>query len=348
MADLESLRAQLTPVQCEILNAVWDFYRQRAEWISARVLHHRFGKEAVRSALQQLGGSIAYEAKDSGKERYGLTFLGVLLTDQEEEIEQLFAGYLSYLRDRFDADPGIELVKSQEVEAALHLSVDQSRFLSRLIRLGHFYGDGGSFGDQEWSVGLPYNVEDLLLVKDFRAFVRMSVVREFDPSVPVFDRERIQYLLARPQKNEPHDEFAFISEAGLREQLWEDWQEAQKVHAADARKSCVILCGGVLEGILLDALASDRTLARERYTRPRGRRPVDLHQWSLADLIDVAEEHGILRKATIHLSQALREYRNLIHPGRQMRAGMIMSKEEANIAINVVRICLRELATRRG
>lgn len=346
MADLENLRAQLTPVQRDILNAIWDFHRERAEWITARVLHHRFSKEAVRSALQELGGRIAYEARDAGKERYGLTLLGLLLTDQGEEIEQLLAGYLSYLRDRFDADPGIELVKSQEVEAALHLSAEQSRLLRQLIRLGHFYGNGGSFGDQEWSVGLPYNVEDLLSVKDFRAFVRTSVVREFDPAVPVFDRERIQYLSARPQKEEPHDEFAFISEAGLREQLWEDWQEAQKIHEANARKSCMILCGGILEGILLDALTSDPTRARDTYERLRGKRPPDLPQWNLGDLVDVAKELAILQNATIHLSHALREYRNLIHPGRQVQRGIKISKEQADIAINVVRICLRELATR--
>lgn len=355
VTQLDNLRKRLTDDQRAILNAIWQHYcgqkeqRKEERWILVRVLHHGFGKTAVRLALEKLGGSIVFEGRDNaGKDRYQLTFLGVLLTDQGEEAEQLLVRYLEYVRDRFVSDPEIDMIKSQEIEAALGLTAYQSRFLKQLIQLSSLWSRSATFDDEAWNAGVPHDVDEFPSIQDFRSYVRQHALKGFDPAMPINGSERISYLLRRSQEDRPSDEFWFISNPDVQRQLAADWQEAQRVHQAKAWKSCVILCGGILEGMLLDVLRQDEQQAREVYQRLRKKPPPDLTGWYLVDLVDVAKETGILAKGTDHLSHAIREFRNLIHPGRQIREKVKLTEEEADIALSVVRICLRELAALRG
>lgn len=347
VAELDDLRERLTGEQRVILNTIWHYYCERNQWIPVRVLHQKFGKALVLSALERLGGSIAFESRDASKERYQLTFLGVLLTGHSEEAEELLVRYVEYVRDRFLSDPETDIVTSQEVGTALGLTADRSRFLGRLISLGHFWGSGAGFGEQEWRVGLPNNVDELPSVRDFRAYVRARAVEVFDPAVPVGESQRMIYLLSRRREQEPRGEFWFIRDARLEKLLAGDWEEAQQVHRGRAWKSCVLLCGGIVEGVLLDALGRDEQAARKVYDRLRRKSAPELDQWYLGDLVDVAEERGIFPKTAFHLTHGLRELRNLVHPGRQLRQTLEITEAEGNIALEVVRICLRELGGRQ-
>lgn len=348
VTELNNFREQLTEDQRTILNAIWDYFLTHHQWIPVRVLHQRFGKATARSALEQLGGSIVFEARDSGKECYQLSFLGVLLTHQGEEGERLLVKYLEYLRQRFLSDPEIERVTSQEVEAALRLDTQKSSLLNQLINISRLWGGSSSHGPEGWTAGMPDDVDDLPSIPDLRAYVQAYALKNFDPAVPVDERVRIGYFLGTSQKKGLPSEFAFIRDPGLQSQLSEDWQEAQAVHGVKAWKSCVVLCGGILEGMLFDAVSKDEQRAREAFSRLRHKSPPKLERWDLKEFVDVAEEMSILSKGTVHLGHALREFRNLIHPGRQMRQKVKVTEKEANIALDAVRICIRELASLAG
>lgn len=99
------LRAQLCESERRLLGEIWQYRRDRYEWVPTRVLHHRLGKDGVVTALNKLGGSIVRVVRDGGRDRYQLLFLGVLLTDDGQAAERLWAQYLAYLRDRFRRDP---------------------------------------------------------------------------------------------------------------------------------------------------------------------------------------------------------------------------------------------------
>lgn len=201
MDPLETLRAQLTDDQRALLTAIWDYCQQKNQWIPRQVLHGTFqalGKAGVRNALHQLGGSIVFESREDGKERYKLTALGSLLTDQGQEAERLLIRYLGYIREQYRSNPEIEKVSSQDVESNLGLTPQQSRTLRNLIELGHFYGGGGAgWGAQEWYAGVPDDLDELPSVQDLGRYVRGHVLRGYDPSVPFDEPGRLRYHASR-------------------------------------------------------------------------------------------------------------------------------------------------------
>ena len=324
VAELDLIRKRLTNDQRVILNAIWERFRDQSDWISRRILQQRFGKPAVHACLEQLGDSVVREFQDDGKDCYRLTFLGVLLTDQGEESEQLLARYLEYVRKRSKSDPSLEWVGSQEVEAALGLPSHRSRLLRQLIRLSHWWGGGSGFGDQEWTVGVPVDVDDLPPEPDLRGYIREHVLTHFPPGAPSSER------------GEPRGEFWFVSDPALQRQLRADWHEAQDVYQVRGWKSCVILCGGILEGMLLDALAR------------HGAAPVESDRSDLASLVETARGRGILSAGTPPLGFALQEFRHLIHPGRAPHRKVGVTRDEAETALVAVRMCMRQMAASHG
>lgn len=323
-AELDVLRERLTADQRAVLNAIWDHYLAHNQWVPRRLLHQRFGKPAALATLEQLGENIICEARDNGKDYYRLTFLGVLLTDQGEESEELLVRYLEYVRDRCKTNPSLEWMGSQEVEAALGLTAARSRLLRQLIRLSHWWGGGSGFGDQEWTVGVPVDVDDLFPESDLRGYVREHVLTHFPPGAPSRNAEK------------PRGEFWFIRDPDLQRQLAANWREAQDVYQVRGWKSCVILCGGILEEMLLDALG------REGYAAPESGAS------DLAALMQAARDRGILGTGTPPLGHALRDFRHLIRPGLPARERVEVTRDDAEAALIAVRMCLRQIAASRG
>ena len=323
LAELDGLRRGLTDDQRAIINATWTHYRDRGEWIPCRALHHLFGKTAVLACLEQLGANVIRGMEEDQEEYYRLTFLGVLLTAQGEESEQLLAQYLEYVRNRFRDDPRLEWVGSQEVESSLKLTTDRSRLLRQLIRLSHWWGGGSGFGDQEWTVGVPIDVEEIPPGPDLRSYIRQHVLTHFHPQEP-------SAPAAKPRR-----EFWFIEEPTLQRQLSMDWREAQDAYQVRRLKSCVVLCGGVLEAVLLSVLP------RKCHT------PVPSSQ-NLSGLLEAATARGILVTGIPPLNPALREFSDLIHPGLFPGGKLELTQEDAEAALVVVRMCLRQISAWRG
>jgi len=321
--EIETLRSSLTGEQRAILNAVWEQFRDQNEWFSRGALHRRWREAAVRACLQHLGSGILREIEEDGEHYYRLTFLGVLLTDQGVESEELLARYLEYIRNRWASDPRLEWIGSQEVETALCLTPQRSRLLRQLIRLSHWWGGGSGFGDQEWTVGVPVNVDDLPPEGDLRAYVRGHVLSHFPPGPDTV------------QAGKARGDFWFISEPALQRRLTLDWREAQDVYQVRGWKSCVILCGGILEAVLLDALAT------AGYAPPGPGRP------SLVELLEAARSRAVLGNIP-PLGDALREFPHLIHPGLLTPGGIEVTRDEAESALIMIRMCLRQLGTPGG
>jgi hypothetical protein len=111
-----------------------------------------------------------------------------------------------------------------------------------------------------------------------------------------------------------------------------DWREAQDVYQVRGWKSCVILCGGILEAVLLAALAQ----SGQKRAESRGR--------DLAALLEAARARGLLGASAPPLGLALREFRDLIHPGAAAGGRLEVTRDEAESALTAVRTCLRQLA----
>jgi len=135
--------------------------------------------------------------------------------------------------------------------------------------------------------------------------------------------------------------FPFIIDNELRKILERDYSEIQRAFIAQCWKSVIILCGSAIEAILLDLLLQDDEKAKSSQKAPEGK---NLIKWSLNNLIDVAIDLELVTEGIAKLSHSVREYRNIIHPGNEIRNKIEFEKEESRIAIEVLNILHRDLS----
>jgi hypothetical protein len=135
--------------------------------------------------------------------------------------------------------------------------------------------------------------------------------------------------------------FAFISDSSLRKIIERDYSEIQRAFIAQCWKSVLILSGGAIEAILTDLLKNNEATALTAKSAPKGN---DITHWDLSQLIRVAVELQLVSTSIEKLSHSLREYRNLVHPGNEIRNNLLFDAEEARIAIEVLNIVQRDLS----
>jgi hypothetical protein len=133
-------------------------------------------------------------------------------------------------------------------------------------------------------------------------------------------------------------DFSFIRDQPLRSIVERDFVEAQRAYIADCWKSVIILSGGVIETMLLDALLNEPRAVNAKAAPNEN----DLNRWSMADLINVAVELKVVEPSVQALANPVREYRNLVHPGVERRRGIKPEKLEAESGLNILRIIQRD------
>ena len=136
-------------------------------------------------------------------------------------------------------------------------------------------------------------------------------------------------------------QFAFINEANIRRIIERDYDEIQRAYISKCWKSVIILCGRTIEAILMDLLISHDTEAKQAKSAPN--KP-DISRWDLSELINVAVELKLVTEGVEKLSHSIREYRNLVHPGNEIRNRLRFDAEEARISLEVLNILHRDLS----
>jgi hypothetical protein len=135
----------------------------------------------------------------------------------------------------------------------------------------------------------------------------------------------------------PLTSFDFVGDEGLRASLARDAEELTIASRSGAHKSTVVLAGSIIETVLLDHLVSTDHAQRT------GRDPT---KFEFAKLIDTCHDEGVISDRTKHLLHAVRDYRNLIHPGRSLRLKDQVTSASAAVAQGVVGIICTEIAER--
>jgi hypothetical protein len=345
--QIQAVRTSLTVEQARLLNHVWSvrLRGKRYEWRPA--LHTNLALDfpgtdhALRLAPR--GTLFIYPGQP---EQYGLTLLGVLLTEPGESYLNLLANYLAYICAKAKEDPRLPDNKRIEVGAALGLSPDESSALGHLIYLANLSGNHMTLGE-EWQCGYPPDIDRLRFV---------ASLTEHVAQIAMDDARRVIAQTAPPQvdaanggkKSRGPRPFRFVRNPVLRSNARVDWREAELAYRSSSWRSCVVACGAVLEGMLLDAAETDTDKARAAFlSRFQGRRPEALRRWTLNELAETCAELGILGQQSLHLTHALRFSRDLVHPGRGVRLRASIGKTEADVAVGTVRLVHRLLLQRR-
>jgi hypothetical protein len=206
----------------------------------------------------------------------------------------------------------------------------------------------------------PYLIDQTTFL--FVADEIQAVERKFPSLLPAFDRalqgtNRLVYVrmylgsaigLLRAQTEAAETspvtqcrDFRFIADPDLRTILQRDYSEIQRAFVTKCWKSVIILSGGAIEAILLDLLQKNSGKAKSSAKAPKH---ADLSRWDLKDLICVSVDCSLVSSSVEKLSDPVREFRNLIHPGNELRNKLRFDTEEARIALEVLNIVHRELS----
>ncbi len=154
---------------------------------------------------------------------------------------------------------------------------------------------------------------------------RLQVVTEETMNTPIAEKRQ----------------FTFIRDLSLRAIVERDYSEIQKAYSLQCWKSVIILCGGTIEAVLTDLLLANETSAKSAKSSPK---TTDITRWDFSNLIDVSVELKLLSQGVEKLSHSIREYRNLVHPGNEVRNKLKFDAEEAKIAFEVLNIVHRDLS----
>jgi len=152
-------------------------------------------------------------------------------------------------------------------------------------------------------------------------------------------------------------DMSFVINAELREILERDIIELNTARSQGldkTAKTCMVLCGSIAEALLLDKLSQDLTasiaVASSLPTNLRPRSPNNPEEWALNDMINIAVHltPPMLPDDAVTGAHQLRRWRNLIHPGRELREAQRKrikpTRERANNAIGFLQLIAKELS----
>ena len=125
--------------------------------------------------------------------------------------------------------------------------------------------------------------------------------------------------------------------------------EAQKALSAGAYLSVVMLCGSILEGVLLGNAQKEPAKFNKSSASPKtieGKVKL-FHDWTLSELIDVATNVGVLKPDVQKFGHGLRDFRNYIHPYQQMVSGFTPDEYTAKVCFQVLKAALASVAGER-
>ena len=143
---------------------------------------------------------------------------------------------------------------------------------------------------------------------------------------------------------EERPKFAYVADADARADLRSDIGAALRAYAVADYKTATVMGGTVLEAVLLHRVVHLKDLARNSAikavvkVRPKAETPLksDPENWTLENLVDVALEASEIDPDTHKIAHAVRNFRNLIHPGRAIRRGEKCSRGEAMSALGAM------------
>jgi hypothetical protein len=122
--------------------------------------------------------------------------------------------------------------------------------------------------------------------------------------------------------------------------------EVQKGIKNESPLSVVILCGSILEGILLGIALKNMKEFNQSPSSPKDKdsgKVLPFQDWTLSSFIDVAYSIGMLGLDVRKFSHSLRDFRNYIHPYLQVSSGFSPDIDTAKISWQVLQAAISDL-----
>ena len=114
------------------------------------------------------------------------------------------------------------------------------------------------------------------------------------------------------------------------------WEETKACISCQASLAATVMMGGLLEGLLLAKVngTADKAKVFGAKAAPKDTKTsktLQLRDWTLKDFIDVAHELGWIGSAAKELSIVIRDYRNYVHPAKELAHGVNIQPSDAEM-----------------
>ena len=337
---------ELSDTEHQILEYIYRTFKDEGRWVSSRHLVHD---------LQALGGDayeiaegigwwlIRIEDPDSKEDALAkLTIEGVAACEGSEQDLLDFVSVLQlFIRTYRATRDGIPQVTTDDFIRELNLSELQARKMTMLVleagELWHSASDSGT-GFARFELD--------------REIIRFEKVDSIEDYLEIRERDRAQRLAASSgspvaqatpiaEPSTPFESGPAIDEirstlSGLpflkatKTHLLADFEDVVRTYQDGAYKACVVMCGAVMEGLLLGNLeraknikllqSAGRLTSFKTYNDARNR----LWQASLEDLINHTRKSNCIDRFTDEVARMVQRCRNSIHPGRVLRGDEVL------------------------
>jgi hypothetical protein len=121
--------------------------------------------------------------------------------------------------------------------------------------------------------------------------------------------------------------------------------EVQAIRRDKAPLATIFLLGSTLEGILIAVACNDikRFMTAASAPKDKSQNVLKIQDWTLNSLIDVAHQIGILSLDVKKFSHVLRDFRNYVHPYRQMSEDFSPDQDTVDICWQVFKAAVSQL-----
>lgn len=131
-----------------------------------------------------------------------------------------------------------------------------------------------------------------------------------------------------------------VNDDKLRELLVKDLKECAICIATGQNKSAMILCGSIVEAILVDRIIGQGI---KKYEVGKKKNNKNVKDMGLDELLEIAKNESIISSTTCNLSYYIKDYRNIIHPSYTLRKKVEISDEDVMMTWNVLKKIIKNV-----
>jgi hypothetical protein len=155
------------------------------------------------------------------------------------------------------------------------------------------------------------------------------------------------------QDADPPPNFApLAADPKMQDILNRRWGEVHLCIKCGANLAATVMMGGLLESLLLARINSSSNQApvfnAAAAPRDKAGRTLQLGDWTLAKMVDVAHELRWITKSAKDVGHVLRDFRNYIHPHKEYTEGYGISEDDAHMFWDVTKGITRQLLSSAG
>jgi hypothetical protein len=192
--------------------------------------------------------------------------------------------------------------------------------------------------------------QEILAAAD-RASARSKYITRLKEVREVLILLRSQGLTSRtpPQHttDQPPSFAPLIADQQMQSILAARWGECVSCLGAGAPLATTVMVGGLLEGLLLARInreGSKAAIFQARHApKDKSGRTKSLTEWTLRNYIEVAHELGWISVSAKDVSEVLRDYRNYIHPFKELSHGITLTPKDATLLWEISKNVCRQV-----